>query len=45
MKSRDTGHYDFVVVGAAPAGLTLAIDLDGRGVRCLIVERNPMRPP
>jgi 2-polyprenyl-6-methoxyphenol hydroxylase-like FAD-dependent oxidoreductase len=29
-----------VVVGAGPVGLTLAIDLGRRGVRCLVVERN-----
>ena len=29
-----------VVVGAGPVGLTLAIDLGQRGVRCLVVERS-----
>lgn len=29
-----------VVAGAGPVGLTLAIDLGRRGVRCLVVERN-----
>jgi 2-polyprenyl-6-methoxyphenol hydroxylase-like FAD-dependent oxidoreductase len=29
-----------VVVGAGPVGLTLAIDLGRRGVRCTLIERN-----
>jgi 2-polyprenyl-6-methoxyphenol hydroxylase-like FAD-dependent oxidoreductase len=29
-----------VIVGAGPVGLTLAIDLGRRGVRCTLVERN-----
>jgi 2-polyprenyl-6-methoxyphenol hydroxylase-like FAD-dependent oxidoreductase len=31
---------DVVVVGAGPVGLTLALDLGKRGVRCVLVERN-----
>jgi len=30
-----------VIAGAGPVGLTLALDLARRGIRCLIVERNP----
>lgn len=33
-------HYDVIVAGAGPVGLSLAIDLGRRGVKCLIVERN-----
>jgi 2-polyprenyl-6-methoxyphenol hydroxylase-like FAD-dependent oxidoreductase len=29
-----------LIVGAGPVGLTLAIDLGRRGVRCTLVERN-----
>jgi 2-polyprenyl-6-methoxyphenol hydroxylase-like FAD-dependent oxidoreductase len=29
-----------LIVGAGPVGLTLALDLGRRGVRCLLVERN-----
>ncbi|WCT72189.1 FAD-dependent monooxygenase [Sphingomonas naphthae] len=37
--------YDVVIAGAGPVGLTLAIDLGQRGVRCLIVERDPTTGP
>src|ERR1700754_2780763 len=37
--------YDVIVVGAGPVGLTLAIDLGRRGVRCLLIERNPTTAP
>lgn len=30
-----------LVVGGGPVGLTLAVDLGRRGVRCMLVERNP----
>ena len=36
----DVIDYQAVVVGAGPAGLSLAIELGSRGVRCLVVERN-----
>ncbi len=32
--------YQVLIAGAGPVGLTLAIDLGRRGVRCLLVERN-----
>jgi 2-polyprenyl-6-methoxyphenol hydroxylase-like FAD-dependent oxidoreductase len=32
---------DVVIVGAGPTGLTLAIDLGRRGVRCTIIEQKP----
>jgi len=31
---------EVLIVGAGPVGLTLAIDLGRRGVRCMLVERN-----
>ena len=37
--------YDVIVAGAGPVGLTLAIDLGRRGVRCLIMERHPTTAP
>src|SRR3981189_3595967 len=29
-----------LIVGAGPVGLTLALDLGQRGVRCILIERN-----
>jgi 2-polyprenyl-6-methoxyphenol hydroxylase-like FAD-dependent oxidoreductase len=37
--------HDVIVAGAGPVGLTLAIDLGRRGVRCLIIERNQTTAP
>ena len=37
--------HEVIVAGAGPVGLTLAIDLGRRGVRCLIVERDPTTAP
>jgi 2-polyprenyl-6-methoxyphenol hydroxylase-like FAD-dependent oxidoreductase len=37
--------YDVIVVGAGPVGLTLSIDLGRRGVRCLLMEREPSTAP
>src|SRR5829696_5122869 len=36
-----------LIVGAGPVGLTLALDLGARNVRCIVVERNaaPMTLP
>ena len=34
-----------VIVGAGPVGLTLAIDLGQRGVKCLLLERNATTAP
>ncbi|HTU73687.1 MAG TPA: FAD-dependent monooxygenase [Trebonia sp.] len=36
---------DVVVVGAGPSGLTTAIDLGRRGVRCALIERLPAPSP
>jgi 2-polyprenyl-6-methoxyphenol hydroxylase-like FAD-dependent oxidoreductase len=38
-------RYDAIVAGAGPVGLTLAIDLGRRGVRCLLIERSPTTLP
>jgi 2-polyprenyl-6-methoxyphenol hydroxylase-like FAD-dependent oxidoreductase len=32
--------FQVLIVGAGPVGLTLALDLGQRGVRCLLIERN-----
>jgi 2-polyprenyl-6-methoxyphenol hydroxylase-like FAD-dependent oxidoreductase len=32
---------DVLIVGAGPVGLTLAIDLGRRGVRCVLIEKKP----
>jgi 2-polyprenyl-6-methoxyphenol hydroxylase-like FAD-dependent oxidoreductase len=32
---------EVLIVGAGPVGLTLAVDLGQRGVRCVLVERKP----
>jgi 2-polyprenyl-6-methoxyphenol hydroxylase-like FAD-dependent oxidoreductase len=34
-------HTEVLIVGAGPTGLTLAIDLGRRGVRCTLVEQKP----
>jgi 2-polyprenyl-6-methoxyphenol hydroxylase-like FAD-dependent oxidoreductase len=36
---------EVLIAGAGPVGLTLAIDLARRGVRCLVVERNETASP
>jgi 2-polyprenyl-6-methoxyphenol hydroxylase-like FAD-dependent oxidoreductase len=37
--------HDAIVAGAGPVGLTLAIDLGRRGIRCLLIERNATTAP
>ena len=32
---------EVVIIGAGPVGLTLAVDLGRRGIRCVLVERKP----
>jgi len=39
-ESRDAAATDVIVVGAGPVGLSLAIELGRRGVRCIVVEQN-----
>jgi 2-polyprenyl-6-methoxyphenol hydroxylase-like FAD-dependent oxidoreductase len=43
--SSEPNVYDVIIAGAGPVGLTLAIDLGRRGVRCLIMERNAQPAP
>ena len=38
--SATSESVDVLIAGAGPAGLACAIELGGRGVRCLVVERN-----
>ncbi|MGH8785340.1 MAG: FAD-dependent oxidoreductase, partial [Cupriavidus necator] len=39
-RSHRVSETEVLIVGAGPVGLTLAIDLGQRGVRCTLVERN-----
>jgi 2-polyprenyl-6-methoxyphenol hydroxylase-like FAD-dependent oxidoreductase len=34
------GRRPVVIIGAGPSGLSLAIELGSRGIKCLVVERN-----
>src|ERR1700753_1813974 len=45
MTKFDAHEYDVIVVGAGPVGLTLAIDLGRRGIRCLFRERRATTAP
>lgn len=38
-------EYDVIVAGAGPVGLSLTIDLGRRGVRTMIMERDPTTAP
>ena len=40
MGSNDNIDTRVLIVGAGPAGLSLAIELGHRGIACLVVERN-----
>ncbi|KCZ86135.1 hypothetical protein HAD_10630 [Hyphomonas adhaerens MHS-3] len=43
--SNPSPQFDVVVAGAGPVGLTMAIDLGRRGVKTLLIERNPTTGP
>src|SRR6202022_4012851 len=36
-----SGTTDVLIVGGGPVGLTLAVDLGRRGVRCTLIEKKP----
>lgn len=38
--ARQVTETQVLIVGAGPVGLTLALDLGRRGVRCMLIERN-----
>jgi len=44
-KGAAINDYEVIVAGAGPVGLTLSIDLGRRGVKCLIMERDPTTAP
>ena len=44
MSDRDHS-YEVIIAGAGPVGLTLAIDLGRRGIKCLLMERNATTAP
>ena len=37
--------FDVIIVGAGPLGLTMTIDLGRRGIRTMIMERDPSTAP
>ncbi len=39
-RDREGFDCDVIIAGAGPVGLTLAIDLGRRGIRCVVLERN-----
>src|SRR3984885_3605119 len=41
----ETAFFSVIIAGAGPVGLTLAIDLGRRGVRCLLLERHTTTLP
>jgi 2-polyprenyl-6-methoxyphenol hydroxylase-like FAD-dependent oxidoreductase len=41
----NTDDPQVLIAGAGPVGLTLAIDLGRRGVRCTLIEKNPTTAP
>jgi NADPH-dependent 2,4-dienoyl-CoA reductase/sulfur reductase-like enzyme len=41
VRRMNTYDFEVIVVGAGPVGFTLAIDLGRRGVRTLLIEKDP----
>ena len=35
-------HYDYIIIGGGPAGMTAAIAAARRGLSVLLLEQNPM---
>jgi NADPH-dependent 2,4-dienoyl-CoA reductase/sulfur reductase-like enzyme len=40
MSQHDPTSTDVLIVGAGPVGLSLAIELGGRGLRCILIEQH-----
>jgi 2-polyprenyl-6-methoxyphenol hydroxylase-like FAD-dependent oxidoreductase len=40
-----SSNWQVIIAGAGPTGLTLAAELAGAGIRCLVVERRPEPSP
>jgi len=40
LDGRGEGHYPVIIIGAGPIGLALAIDLDRKGIRSLVIDED-----
>src|SRR5437016_5761553 len=41
VKGRSMEETQVIIVGGGPVGLTLAVDLGRRGIRCVLLEQKP----